>query len=67
MEADSWTERIDAIRCLLLELGRDGNNPTEAELVLGCRDGARALADALGEVRRLRAEIERRIRNVQPE
>lgn len=43
-------ERLRDIRSLLLELGRDGNNPTETELVLGCRDGARAIHDALDEI-----------------
>lgn len=52
------TERLLAAYGLLLELGRDGNNPTETELVLGCRDGARALQAAISEIREMRRIVD---------
>ena len=51
-------ERLHNVASLLLELGRDGNNPTEVELVMGCRDGARALKEALDALRRMRKVVD---------
>lgn len=51
-------EHLHNVASLLLELGRDGNNPTEVELVMGCRDGARALEEALDTIRQLRKAVD---------